>query len=271
MVNITDNEIIQRLLEEKTAYEFYRFQGHSSFEYYNIRTNRFEDKENHYVYFSKTLNHHYYFTVKRIRQLINTTILKDTKYQVSKKQLNNSKDFSNIKKIEVNSGQIKDLNSIALVCDHIYYDLLGDNSVNNMEKTYQRGVERVDRRVYGGGYGVTEAWLDLLSDLTYYSSYTRINARDILKLLEEMKKENRQTNPKLIKEILEKKLRTYTLSETLYYDFHKYKIMEDLDRIEEEKLFLPGSEFSKNPEKIKKKVLSKYQKTKDMILSNYDK
>lgn len=271
MAEITDNEMIQRLLEENNAYEFYRFQGHNSFEYYNIRTNRFEDDGNHYVYFSRTPSHHHYFTVKRIRQLINTIVLRDTPYKVSRKQLNNPEDFSNIKKLVINSEKIKRLNSIALVCDYTYYDLLRDSCINNMAKTYQSGVERVDRRVYGGGYGVTGAWLDLFNDLVYFSSYTRINTRDILDLLDKIKNGNSQASPKLIKDILEKKKRTYSLSETLYDDFHKYKIMEDLDRIEDEKLFLPESEFSRNPEETKKKVLSRYQQRRNEILINYHK
>lgn len=267
MVKITNNEVILKLLEENNAYEFYRFQGHNSFEYYNIRTNRFESNLNHYVYFSTTLSHHYYFTIKRIRQLINTTILKNTPYEISRKQLNNSLDFSNIKKLVINSENIKGLNSIALVCDYTYYDLLKDSCMKNLNKTYQGGVERVDRRVYGGGYGVTGAWLDLFNDLVYFSSYTRFNVQDILDLLEKIKNGNSQASPKLIQEILKSKLRTYQLSKNLYDDFHKYKIMEDLDRIESEKLFLPGSEFAKSPQKTKKLILSTYQQRRDKILS----
>lgn len=266
MVKITDNELIQQLLQENTTYEFYRFQGHNSFDYYNIRTNRFEDKGNHYIYFSRTPSHHYYFTVKRIRQLINTTILKDTPYKVTRKQVKDPTCFSEIRKEVINSEKVRELNSIALVCDNSYYELLKDNCINNQSKTYQSGVERVDRKAYGGGYGVTDAWLDLFNDLVYFSSYTRINTKDVLELLIKIRNGNSLASPKLIQDILEKKKRIYTISDTLYDDFHKYKIMEDLDRIEEEKLLLPGSDFYKNPKETKKKVLSLYQQKRDKIL-----
>ena len=105
MIKITTYETVQKLLEQDNAHEFYRFQGHNSFEYYNIRTNRFEDEESHYVYFSRTINHHYYFTIRRIRQLINTTILRDTPYNISRKHLKNQNSFLNIKNLIINFNQ----------------------------------------------------------------------------------------------------------------------------------------------------------------------
>lgn len=271
MIKITTYETVQKLLEQDNAHEFYRFQGHNSFEYYNIRTNRFEDEGSHYVYFSRTINHHYYFTIRRIRQLINTTILRDTPYNISRKHLKNQNSFLNIKNLIINSEKIRKLNSIALVCDNIYYDLIMDNSINNMKKTYPSIVERVDRRVYGGGYGITGAWLDLFNDLVYFTCCTRINIQDVVNLLEQMRRGTSQLSPMLIQNIMDTKIRTYSISETLYDDFHKYKIMEDLNRIEEEKLWIPGSEFSKNPKETKKKILSGYQQKRNQILLNYHK
>lgn len=268
---MSEEKIIQELRDAGRVQEFYRFQGHMSFEHFNIRTNRFEVKDERYVYVSRTPTHHCYFTVKRIRQLINTSILNNTPYQISRSQLKDPKSFSRIKSLIINSEKIRQLTSISLVCERSFYTLLEDNCIYNMHKTFQSGIERVDRRVHGGGYGVTGAWLHLFNDLVFFSSSTRFNAQDVIKLLESIRNGSGQTNPKLIEEILRRKPRAYSISKNLYDDFHKYRIMEDLDRIEQERLVLPGSELSKRPEATKKKVLQLYQNTRSQILSSYDK
>lgn len=265
----TYNEITNLLLQE-AAREFYRFQGHNSFECYDIRNNRFNNGKNHYVYFSKSIDHHYYFTVKRIRQLINAIVLNDTHYKISRKQLNDPISFNKIKNLIFNSEKVRNLNSISLVCDQVYYVLLKDNCINSYEKTIESGIERVDRKVFGGGYGLTGAWLDLFDDLTYFSSNIRISVDDILKILNKMRTSSMQTSPKLIKNILEQKPRTYKISTNLFNDFHKYNIMNDLERIYDENLFLSISQFGNKPSKTIKDVLSNYQKNRDKVLKLMD-
>lgn len=266
----TYNEIAKSLLNEN-AKEFYRFQGHNSFECYDIRNNRFNNEKNHYVYFSKSIDHHYYFTIKRIRQLINTIVLNDTHYKISRKQLKDPVSFNNIKSLVFNSEKVRNLNSISLVCDQKYYALLRENCINNMEKTKESGIERVDRRVFGGGYGITGTWLYLLDDLTYFSSSIRISVIDILKMLDIMHSSDMQTSPNLIKNILEQKSRTYKISANLFNDFHKYNIMNDLERIYDENLLLSTSQFGTNPSQTMKNVLITYQKNRDKVLILIDK
>ena len=103
----TYSEIIDLLKEEEVVNEFYRFQGANSFEYYNIKSNHFDNSGNHYVYFSRTKNHHYYFSVRRIRQLINTTVLKNTPYIISNKQLKDDRTFHQISNLIINSDSLK--------------------------------------------------------------------------------------------------------------------------------------------------------------------
>lgn len=255
------NEITNNLLENG-AKEFYRFQGHKSFECYDIRNNRFNNDAYHYVYFSNSKDHHYYFTIKRLKQLINTTILNDTNYQITRRQLDNPDNFKHIKNLIFNSDKIKNLNSISLVCDQTYYALITNNCINNYQKTLNNSIERVDRKVFGGGYGVTGPWLDLLNDLTYFSSHIRISNIDIINLIKQMKIKGIQPNPLLIKNILEKTQRNYIISNNLYNDFHKYNIMNDLENIYQNNLFLNDI----NPNKTIKKVLTSYHKNRDHIL-----
>lgn len=266
----TYNEITQNLLEDG-AKELYRFQGHNSFECYDIRNNRFNNTNSHYVYVSSSKPHHYYFTIKRLRQLINAIVLNDTHYKITRKWLDNPQSFHIIQNMVFNSDKVKNLNSISLVCDQVYYALIKENCINTRNKTQDSGIERVDRRVFGGGYGITGPWLDLFNDLTYFSSHTRITTFDVLELLDQLKHKGVQTNPLLIKDILERKTKNYIISENLYNDFHKYKIMNDLERICQEGLYVNESTFMTQPAKTIKKVLVTYQKNRHQVLTSLDK
>lgn len=264
------NLIVNELLEKDLGCQFYRFQGSSSFEYYNIKKNNFDYSSDHYVYFSRTKNHHYYFTIRRIRQLINAVVLKDTPYIISNKGLNNKESFSSITNLIINSNKVRNLNSIILVCDNNYYKLLKENSINNNLKENQRLIERVDRRIYGGGYGISSLWLKLLDDLTFFSSYDRITTKDILNLLESMRERNSLTVPYLMSDILDKKIRNYKIKNNIYNDFHKYNIMNDLEQIVDLKLYLKNSSFAVNPSITIKEILNSYQKKREKILSLVD-
>ena len=265
----TYNEIANQLVQEGKR-EYYRFQGHNSFDYFDIRKNRSVTDLDHYVYFSRTEDHHYYFTIRRIRQLLNAVVLRDTPYLLSRKQLRDDNSYRRIRDLVINSEKIRGLTSIKLVCDPHYNRFLQENSVSNHSKTINHGIERVDRRAYGGGYGVTGPWLDLWNDLTYFTSCARITAQDILDLVEEMRRGNSQSNPKLIKKTLNQKERTYRIAPNLYDDFHRYNIMDDLERIYEQGLYLPTSEFAQNPKETMRDILSSYQTTREKVLQKID-
>lgn len=266
----TYEEIINNLKDIKTVVEFYRFQGASSFEYYNIKSNHFDNDSNHYVYFSITENHHYYFTVRRIRQLINTIILRNSPYNISNKCLKDDRAFHYIENLVINSDSLRKLNSIALVCDSIYYELLKDNSIYNIKKKTPNLIERVDRKIYGGGYGVSSTWLDLFDSLTLFSSYTRITNEDVFKLVKNMKKDGKVCTPYLIRDILSNKERVYKISSNLYNSFHKYEIINSLEEIYDKKLYLESTIFATNPTKVINEVLCSYQKNRDKVLVMLD-
>lgn len=262
----TYNRIIDDLIKEEKATEFYRFQGSNSFEYFNIKSNKFDDS-NHYIYFSRTKNHHYYFAIRRIRQLLNKVVLNNTPYNISNKELENEESFKKITNIVLNKENLKSLKSISLIIDNTYCQLLKANSVYNMlKKNSPYLIERVDRKIYGGGYGISNAWLDLLNDLTLFSSYIRITSIDILNILKNMRREKKLASPYLISNILDAKERNYRISDNLYNDFHKYNIMNDLEIIYEYKLYFENSSFASNPSKNIKDILTNYQKNREKVL-----
>ncbi len=265
----TYREQAEQLIHEGNV-EYYRFEGHNSFDNFDIKRNRFVTDQDRYIYFSRTERHHYYFTLKRIRQLLNAVVLKDTPYMLSRKQIEDEESFHRIKELVINSEKMRGLSSIRLVCDSHFNTFLQENSINNQHKSKDIGIERVDRKCFGGGYGVSGPWLDLLNDLTYFSSFSRITLQDVLDLLDEMKKLHSQGNPKLMKSILEKKYRIFKISPSLYDDFHRYTIMDDLERIYEQGLYLPTSSFATNPQKTMGDILCSYQKEKEKVLSRID-
>lgn len=265
----TYSEISKELVRSGEK-EFYRFQGHNSYDYYNLKTCSFDSPSDHYVYFSNTVNHHYYFTLKRIRQLLND-ILKGTPYTASGVALQSLETYQAVKNQVCNSDKISDLNSISLICDQNLSKLLAENSTKNQDKTQSKVIERVDRRVYGGGYGVTDAWLDLFKDLMYFSSHTRFTTRDLIELLKEIRNGYKNSKPNIVAKILVGKKRTCQISESLFDDFHKYAIMNDLERILDEGLYSPTSQLATNPKETTKEILTSYQEKREQVLRLVDK
>ena len=268
---MTTYEKIASVIVHDGEKEFYRFQGHNSFDYFNIKTNKFDSWNDHYVYFSGNINHHYYFMLKRLKQLLNKVVLVDTPYNVSNKTLKNLDSYREIRSIVTDSFILKNLNSISLVCDREFFKLLNENSLPNSEKNKKGIIERVDRRIYGGGYGVTDVWLDLFDDLVYFSSYSRITNKDILFLLKEIRSSGKGGNPETIKRVLDDKLKTCKIFDHLYDDFHKYEIMNDLERIIDGGYYLSSSRLSSNPVETIKDVLNSYQNTREKVLKLVDK
>jgi hypothetical protein len=67
-------------------------------------------------------------------------------------------------------------------------DLIEENFEYNHAKTKgSRIIERVDRRVYGGGYGIGEEWLRLFNSLTILYSKKVITKNDLLFMLNTIK------------------------------------------------------------------------------------
>ena len=93
----TYKKIIDTLIKEERVTEFYRFQGSNSFEY---------------------------FTIRRIRQLLNKVVLNNTPYNISNRELENEESFKKIVNIVLNQENIKNLKSISLIIDNTYYQLL---------------------------------------------------------------------------------------------------------------------------------------------------
>lgn len=85
-----------------------------------------------------------------------------------------------------------------------------------------------------------------------------------------MHRGNRQTNPRLLQKILETKDYTCQISPNFFNDFHKYLIMDDLERIVEAGLIMPDSRLQTEPRETIKDVLNSYQDTREKVLRRID-
>jgi len=265
------NKVISGLREESDIKELYRFQGSGSFSYFNIKNSRF-DKRNSYVYFSKSLDHHKYFMVKRIKQLINKIVLCDSPYRLSLFTLSDPCTFDAIKNLVINDERLPDLYSIRLYSDLNIYNLINNNSFKQNEKMSSEYIEKVDTRVYGGGYGISSEWLDLFSYLTYFNAYKRIDRYDVAEFLNNMRRSGKINRKDNISFITSNTLKyKYKLSPFLESDFTKYKIMEALEQIIDNGLYVKNSELGKKPSETIKKVVLDYEKNKSKILTLFEK
>lgn len=262
-------EVIEELKKENQVTELYRFQGAKSFEYFDIRKASFDEKcIDHYAYFSSSVDHHKYFSIRRIRQLLNRIVLKDTPYQISSKDIRDSDTYPKIKNLVLNNEKLQDLYSIRLIVNNYYRELLKENCMRPEEKQIgKKSIERVDRRVYGGGYGIATEWKELLGYLTYFNASQKINRYDIINILEKMRqtgKINQKGNISFLLEQIDNY--QFKLNPDLESDFTKYKIMNILEVIMEKELYIKNSTLGKYPSKTIKKVVNEYERGKRKVL-----
>jgi hypothetical protein len=198
-------------------------------------------------------------------------VLEDEGLQLSARELNNPDSYRQIKNLVIHTDKLVDLYSVKLVTDKNLSTLIKDNCVYPGEKRKEKMIERVDRRVYGGGYGLAAEWKELLTYMTFFSAYKRIDRNAILELIQNMRKTSRINRKENISFLLSKSFGyNFELNPSLESDFTKYKIMDLLERIIENELYSQESELGKNPILTTKKIIEEYGKKKEKILTLFD-
>ena len=265
-------EAIRELNQEDLVKEMYRFQGANSYEHFNIKTSKYNQNTiDNYLYFSKSIDHHEYFTIKRIRQLLNKLLEEETDYKLTLKELGESNSYTHIKNFILNTEKLEDLYSIKLVTNKNIDQLLKENSFKLEEKRKPGSVEKVDRRVYGGGYGITKEWKELLYALTYFTSFHTIDKKDIIELLQNMRRTGRLNRKDNIDFILKNPENyKFQLSPSIQSDFTKYQIINCLEEILENGTYIKESELGQNPTKTIRKIIDDYERGKEKVLTIFD-
>lgn len=258
------NDISNELIVENDAKVLYRFEGVSSIN----RLNHNIMNDPNYIYFSKSLEHHQYFILKRIKQLLNKIFQEELGYQISYKNLNDYSKNISIKNLILYTDRIKSLYSYKLIIDKTLYKTINNNSINSdIKKNSIRYIEKVDRRVRGGGYGISDEWKELLSYLTFFTASLEISKNDILELLKNIKKSTKTNKISNLNFLFNEPSRyRYRINEHILNDFNKYNIINILETIIENNLISPTSELSKYPSKTIKEIISSYERGRDKIL-----
>ena len=173
----------------------------------------------------------------------------------------------------INASCLNNLHSYRIHCSRGLDNLVKQNCVyNDKKRSDKRYVERVDRRVYGGGYGLADEWKELLIYLTFFTAHKRITREDILEFITNMKttgKMNRKENISFLSENDDKYI--YEMNPHILGDFNKYNIMNALEEILEKGLVNPHSQLYEQPEETIKKVVETYERGREKTLELLEK
>ena len=252
-------DICRVLKHDDYASEVYRFEGARTRSVFSING----DVTGDYIYFSKALDHHKYFSVKRIRQILNQLLIEELDMPLSNKTLHDENDYRRIKNFIIYSDSIKDMYSYKLIYAQPFGELIRDNFQYNSNKSGgTRSIERVDRRVYGGGYGVSDEWKHLMIYLTMFSASHKITRGDLLELIKRMRMTNRTSRKDNIDFLFNpcEDLYSYDINRLLFSDFNKYNILNALETILEKGLALPDSDLSRHPSRTIRGVIDDYER-----------
>lgn len=257
-------DICRILDEDGYTKELYRFQGAKTKSRFSVC----DDASKDYIYFSNSLEHHEYFTIKRIKQLLNEELMKEYGIIFSNKTLHGNYTYPAIKNFILNSDSIRSLYSFRLITSKSFEGLIKDNYQYNMKKQgNSRYIERVDRRVYGGGYGVADEWKQLFVYLTYFSAQHKITREELLELVRNMAITNKTGKKENIGFILENDTKyMYEINPHIESVFNKYNIINTLESILEKGLFEPNSELALNPHRTIRTVVDDYERGREKTL-----
>lgn len=259
------------ILSDEDVKVLYRFQGGNSYPSFEVTGSRVQtNNSTQYVYFSKSYDHHCYFVSKRLKQLVSRMVLENSGQSFNATNLANYEFYKRLQREISVSPKVDDLNSIRFMIEPSFLGLIESNYEFNHNKSKDsKFIERVDRRVYGGGYGLCEEWLKLFNTLTILYSIKAITRNDLLFMLNAMRCGNKTRTESVA--FLNEGPRNVIINEELYSSFTKYKIKEEFDEILDKKLYKGDSEFGKNHKVLIKKITDDYLKLRDKVLFTLEK
>lgn len=258
-------------ISSKEARVLYRFQGGYSYPSFNIKGDDYgiSDVE-HYTYFSKNIDHHKYFVSKRLKQLIAKTIFDEKGMILSTRNLSDPDFYRKVKTDIANTYKIDNLESIRFLLDNNFLELIEQNYEYNSDKSKgSRIIERVDRRVYGGGYGIGDEWLKLFNLLTILYERKEITRSNLISMLSAMRcgfKSKLETV-----DFLSLPANQTIVNTAIYSDFTRFKIAEILEEILDKGLYKKDSDLGKKPSYVIKKVTNDYIDLRDEALRKLEK
>jgi len=249
----------------------YRFQGGNSYPSFNIQGDTCKIGQiNHYTYFSKSMEHHKYFVSRRLKQLINKVVFDEKGLVISNRNLADNDFYKKVIRDIACSEKISGLQSLRFLIDSNFIELIEENYEYNNDKTEDsKIIERVDRRISGGGYGIGNEWLNLFNSLTilyYKKDITRDNLISMLKAIRSGYKSKIESV-----DFLTVPTNQVIINNAIYSDFTRFKIMQSLEEILDKGLYKKDSQLGEKPTAMVKKITSDYCKLRDESLREIQK
>ncbi len=246
-----------------TAY--YRFQGGNSKEMYNVTRQTFGISDfDKYVYLSASLKHHQYFTGKRVRQVLSAISSEELGLIVSKNNMRDNEQYRSFKNLILHSPNLGSLKSLKLYTIPYLAEMLQFNSrFQSSSKCKPYTVERVDRRVFNGGYGLCKEWLELFDKLTLCCSVKKITREDMIFFLQNLRyKLEAKENAINLKHEGTSKL---IISENIADPFFKYQIIEAFEKLIDKGLIIDGDMLESSAE-VGKQLVKSYLQEREKLL-----
>jgi hypothetical protein len=251
--------------------KFYRFEGYTSYPYFNNKDNSLFINLDSYIYFSSTFKHHNYYTNKKIRAYIDKEIMRPMGISFNRKYIIDREVFNEIEFNLINS-EISKFSSISFITSSSMNDILYKNTISNKRKgSNDRRIERVDTTKSGGGYGLPDLYLYLFDLLTFAYTYQRITKDNLVEYLHILRYNLTTTKDKInpTSFLNNNSLKSIRINKNVFNDFSKYDILNTLQEIIDKELYFNDSIFTNI--NVFRVVLNTYLKEKEEFNDLLDK
>lgn len=246
--------------------KLYRFEGTKSYHHFDFSSKNFLNHTNHYIYFSKTLKHHSFYTAKRLRQFIENELLEGKKFALKQSIADIDQFQKMIQMIEC--SPLEEQTSIEFTTSPIFFKLLADNTTFHSEKAKgEHLAEKVDGKQSGGGYGFCDEWLELFQFFTYFYVHQRIRRNDVINFLYAYRNKilHHSFPSSLVPFLIDGTKKVIEEKPQMFSSFNKYELMDILERILAKGLYFPNSFLGEQQEDGIKKIVAEYLMEKEVL------
>lgn len=249
--------------------DLYRYEGYNTYKNFELAQNKMLDSYEHYIYFSVSQKHHLYYLKRKLIKLLNEKILEQHNLKVSKKNLLNLETFQIICNT-IEQYNLNDENfSIEIRTLPVFKLIAENNTIKNLKKVmFGSLIEKADSTKYGGGYGLKGEYLEIFDILTLFYNYSKITQEDILKFLyyyrQRLSTISSDIDPLYF--LINPNRRTIKLNVSLNSNFTKYRLLNALETIVSNNLYLPNSNFAKNPNEFIRQVVQEYNMVRENVI-----
>lgn len=274
----TINKVFKKTVSDFNLNTLYRYQGNgiegTSIKHLVIDKSNpcmeFKIKGN--IYFSKSYDHHKYFVRKRLKQEMNSYLNDKDLPIITQSNIRLLANYKKIKQSIIQDHCYFKGESIRLTVSNNLINLLKQNCVKQELKSKHLDVpELSDRRKYGGAYGIPDEWLQLLNSLTLFYNCVDIDYDDVLNYLYKVRLNYISDYKSDVTDFLQLKKQTTYINEKIYSPYHKYIILDNIEKIIDKKEYIKNSNLEKYPNQTIKEIIDEYKILRDYILLNIEK